>query len=190
MTDSAPNAPHAPNRISPEAQALVDRFFAEGSVSFRTSLKSAGTIVFVIALFLLLALCPLWVAPPGTRGAGLAASLGTLGGPIIAAIIWVLVILIPRDRVRVDAEGIAVRREPTVRWEWIAAMDVWTARSRATYRYLAIRLVDDASVREAMQRRRSGVVTLPYLLSPNARTQHEVCTEIARRLRAGERAPH
>lgn len=170
--------PHTP-KLSRRARKLVERFDAEGGFELKRSLWSMGLILLVDAVFAFIALYPLIV----DRREFLPLTLGLMGLPIIAVVVWVVIMMNPLVRVKVDGSGITVHKRERVRWEWIAAMDQWEDNPRVGYRYVALRLHDNAPVGRRQRRTGARIETLPLMLAPNAKVQLQALGAIHHRIR-------
>lgn len=157
----------------------MERFDAEGGFELKRSLWSMALILLIDAGFAFLAISPLVYGRPEL----LPLTLGLLGVPIIAAVVWVVVMVNPLVRVRVDGSGVTVHKHERVRWEWITTMDQWIDNPRVGYRYLALRLHDNAPAGKVQRRTGARIETLPFLLAPNAKVQFQALGEIHRRIR-------
>jgi len=170
---------HQAPKLGRRARRLVERFDAEGGFELKRSLWSMGLILLIDAGLAFLAVSPLVFDRPEF----LPLTLGLLGLPIIAIVVWVVILVNPLVRVRVDGSGITVHKHERVRWEWIATMDQWIDNPRIGYRYLALRLHDNAPVGKLQRRTGVRIETLPLMLAPNAKVQLQALGEIHRRIR-------
>lgn len=166
-------------RLGRRARRLVERFDRDGGFELRRSPWTMTLILALDAALAALALVPLFVGRPDF----LPLTLGLMSLPIIAVVIWVVVMMNPLVRVRVDGSGIVVHKRERVRWEWIAAMDIWRGGSRVFSRYAVLRLHDHAPVGNIQHRTGARIEKLPLMLAPNAAVQIEALGEIHRRIR-------